>query len=89
MRYMSVLTFRHRRIALALVAAAAIVAVPLALSPPLAQGSPESPATREECREEMERRTRSYLRGQPLRDHHRPPQRGIPDQLERMGRSAP
>ncbi len=54
MRYMNVLTFRHRRIALALIAAAAIVAVPLALSPPPAQGSPESPATREECRKEMD-----------------------------------
>ena len=54
MRYMSVLAFRYRTIALALIAAAAIVAVPAVLSPPLAQGSPESPATREECREEMD-----------------------------------
>ncbi|MDE2836307.1 MAG: hypothetical protein OXL97_02200 [Chloroflexota bacterium] len=53
MRYMSVLAYRSRTIALALIAAAAIAAVPLALSPPSAQGSPESPATMEECGEEL------------------------------------
>ena len=59
MRYENLLVWRHRTITLSIVAAVAAVGALLVLSPPLAQGSPagvthqNSPATIEECREEM------------------------------------
>ena len=59
MRYMSLLAWRRRALALAVVAAVAAVAALSALAPPLAQGAPagvshqDSPATMGECKEEM------------------------------------
>ena len=59
MRYMSLLAWRRRALALAVVAAVAAVAALSALAPLLAQGAPagvthqNSPATMEECKEEL------------------------------------
>ncbi len=60
MRYWNLPAWRRSTIALSIVAAVAAVAALLALSPPLAQGSPasvshqDSPATMAECREEID-----------------------------------